>query len=109
MMSVGARFISIDAAVTRNAPALASDTTLDLELLHFNMAINNFGLLEYMRHTKETDEVFPHAYSFSEGMLHPGDKPGHGVDFDEKMAAKFPYERAYLPVNRKLDGTMWNW
>ena len=77
--------------------------------LHFNMAINNFGLLEYMRHTKETDEVFPHAYSFSEGMLYPGDKPGHGVDFDEKLAAKFPYERAYLPVNRKLDGTMWHW
>jgi mannonate dehydratase len=25
------------------------------------------------------------------------------------LAAKFPYERAYLPVNRKLDGTMWNW
>jgi mannonate dehydratase len=77
--------------------------------LHFNIAINNFGLLEYMRHTKETDEVFPHAYTFSDGMLHPGDKPGHGVDFDEKLAAKFPYERAYLPVNRKLDGTMWHW
>jgi mannonate dehydratase len=77
--------------------------------LHFNIAINNFGLLEYMRHSKETDEVFPHAYTFSDGMLHPGDKPGHGVDFDEKLAAKFPYERAYLPVNRKLDGTMWHW
>jgi mannonate dehydratase len=77
--------------------------------LHFNMAINNFGLLEYMRHTKETDEVFPHAYTFSDGMLHPGDKPGHGVDFDETLSAKFPYEGAYLPVNRKLDGTMWHW
>jgi mannonate dehydratase len=77
--------------------------------LHFNIAINNFGLLEYMRHSKETDEVFPHAYTFSDGMLHPGDKAGHGVDFDEKLAAKFPYERAYLPVNRKLDGTMWHW
>ena len=77
--------------------------------LHFNMAINNFGIQEYMPHTKETDEVFPHAYSFADGMLHPGDKPGHGVDFDEKLAAQFPYERAYLPVNRKLDGTLWHW
>ena len=33
----------------------------------------------------------------------------HGVEFDEALAAKFPYERAYLPVNRKLDGTLWNW
>jgi mannonate dehydratase len=25
------------------------------------------------------------------------------------LAADFPYQRAYLPVNRKLDGTMHNW
>jgi mannonate dehydratase len=77
--------------------------------LHFDIAINNFGIQEYMRHTKETDEVFPHAYSFANGYLHPGDAVGLGVDYDEKLAATFPYERAYLPVNRKLDGTMFNW
>ena len=77
--------------------------------LHFDISIPNFGLQEYMRHTKETDEVFPHAYYFEKGYLDPGDKPGLGVDYDEKLAKKFPYERAYLPVNRKLDGTMWNW
>ena len=38
--------------------------------------------------------------------MYPGDKPGLGVDIDEALAAKYPYERAYLPVNRKLDGTM---
>ena len=77
--------------------------------LHFDISINNFGAQEYMWHTKETDEVFPHAYSFKSGHLYPGDAPGHGVDFDEKLAAKFPYERAYLPVNRLMDGTLWNW
>ena len=77
--------------------------------LHFDISVSNFGIQEYMRNTKETDEVFPHAYHFRGGYLYPGDKPGHGVDFDEELAAKFPYERAYLPVNRKLDGTMWNW
>lgn len=77
--------------------------------LHFDISINNFGIQEYMRHTKETDEVFPHAYYFAEGSLHPGDKPGLGVDYDVKLAERFPYEQAYLPVNRKLDGTMWNW
>ena len=54
-------------------------------------------------------EVFPHAYSFDNGFMHPGDTPGHGVDFDEALAARYPYKRAYLPVNRKLDGTLWNW
>jgi mannonate dehydratase len=77
--------------------------------LHFDIAINNFGIQEYMVHTKETEEVFPHAYSFKEGFLYPGDVPGFGVDYDESLAAKFPYERAYLPVNRKEDGTMFNW
>ncbi len=77
--------------------------------LHFDISVNNFGIQEYMRHTRETDEVFPHSYSFKSGYLHPGDTPGLGVDYDEKLAEKFPYERAYLPVNRKLDGTMFNW
>jgi len=77
--------------------------------LHFDISVNNFGIQEYMRHTKETDEVFPHAYSFANGYLHPGDSPGLGVDYDEVLGAKLPYERAYLPVNRKLDGTMFNW
>jgi len=78
-------------------------------VLHFDMAINNFGIQEYMLHTRETDEVFPHAYSFRDGFLHPGDGPGFGVDYDESLAAKFPYQRAYLPVNRKEDGTLFNW
>ncbi|MFH4998579.1 hypothetical protein, partial [Salmonella sp. 2019-SM258] len=27
----------------------------------------------------------------------------------EKLAAKYPYEPAYLPVARLEDGTLWNW
>jgi mannonate dehydratase len=77
--------------------------------LHFDIAINNFGIQEYMVHTKETDEVFPHAYSFKNGTMYPGDSAGFGVDYNESLATKFPYERAYLPVNRKQDGTMFNW
>jgi len=77
--------------------------------LHFDISISNFGIQEYMPHTKETDGVFPHSYSFKSGYMHPGDSAGLGVDYDEKLGEKFPYERAYLPVNRKLDGTMFNW
>ena len=62
-----------------------------------------------MLHTPETDAVFPHSYTFAKGHLYPGETPGLGVDFDEKSVAKYPYEPAYLPVNRKLDGTMFNW
>ena len=77
--------------------------------LHFDLSVHNFGIQEYMPHTAETDKVFPHAYSFQDGLMHPGDKSGIGVDIDEKLAAQFPYQPAYLPVNRKLDGTVHSW
>jgi mannonate dehydratase len=77
--------------------------------LHFDLSVPNFGIQEYMRHTNETDRVFPHSYTFADGMMHPGDTPGLGVDIDEQLASKYPYSRAYLPINRKLDGTMHSW
>ncbi|WP_375195828.1 D-mannonate dehydratase ManD [Sphingobium sp.] len=77
--------------------------------LHFDLSVPNFGIQEYMRHTEETDAVFPHAYSFADGMMHPGEAPGLGVDIDEELAAKYEYKRAFLPVNRLEDGTMFNW
>jgi mannonate dehydratase len=77
--------------------------------LHFDLSVHNFGIQEYMPHAPESDAVFPHAYSFEDGFMHPGDAPGIGVDIDEELAAKYPFEPAYLPVNRKLDGTMHSW
>jgi len=77
--------------------------------LHFDTAIHNFGIQELMPHNEETDRVFPHQYSFKDGLMTPGDGPGLGVDLDEAQAAKYPYQRAYLPVNRKLDGTLTDW
>jgi mannonate dehydratase len=77
--------------------------------LNFDVWVPNFGIQEYMRHTPETDAVFPHNYRFDQGFLYPGDAPGHGVDIDEALAAKYPYEPKQLPVARLEDGTMWNW
>jgi len=77
--------------------------------LHFDLSVPNFGIQEYMRHTEETDAVFPHAYGFADGLMHPGEAPGLGVELDEALAAKYPYKRAFLPVNRLEDGTLTNW
>jgi mannonate dehydratase len=78
--------------------------------LHFDLWVPNFGIQEYMHHSEETDAVFPHAYSFKDGYMLPGEAPGHGVTIDEALAAQYPYQRAYLPVNRlQHDGTLWNW
>jgi mannonate dehydratase len=77
--------------------------------LNFGLWVPNFGIQEYMRHTEETDAVFPHEYRFADGYLHPGEAAGLGVDLDEKRAASYPYRRAFLPVNRLEDGTLHDW
>jgi mannonate dehydratase len=77
--------------------------------LHFGTAIHNFGIQEHMPHTALADEVFPHHYSFDAGYMHPGDASGLGIEIDEKLAAKYPYQRAYLPVARNLDGSVTDW
>lgn len=77
--------------------------------LHFNTAIHNFGIQEHMPHTDETDAVFPHHYTFADGFMTAGDAPGLGVEIDEVLAEKYPYQRAFLPINRKLDGTLTDW
>jgi mannonate dehydratase len=77
--------------------------------LHFDISVPNFGIQEYMHHSEETDAVFPHAYYFENGYLHPGEQPGLGVELDESLLERFPYKRAYLPVARLRDGSMTNW
>jgi mannonate dehydratase len=77
--------------------------------LHFDLWVPNFGVQEHMAHCAETNTVFPHAYRFEAGYMHPGETPGHGVDINEELARKFPYTPAQLPVARLADGTLWNW
>ena len=44
--------------------------------LHFDLSVHNFGVQEYMRHTDETDRVFPHAYTFDRGRDASGRRAG---------------------------------
>ena len=62
-----------------------------------------------MHHTQETLDVFPHDYRYKAGRLYCGETPGHGVEIDEALAAKFPYAPKQLPIARLEDGTMWDW
>ncbi|QCZ92209.1 D-mannonate dehydratase ManD [Salinimonas iocasae] len=77
--------------------------------LHFDYWVPNFGIQEHMPHSLEMESVFTFDYTFEKGFFTPGEAPGHGVDIDEKLASKYPYKRAALPVNRLEDGTLWNW
>ncbi|CAG9297809.1 D-mannonate dehydratase ManD [Celerinatantimonas diazotrophica] len=77
--------------------------------LHFDLWVPNFGVQEYMGYSEQMLEVFPHSWSYHNGYMHPGEQPGLGVEFDEKLAAKYPYQSALLPIARLEDGTVWNW
>ncbi len=77
--------------------------------LHLSIALHNFGIVEYMPHNAQTLEVFRTGYTFTDGLLDPGEAPGLGVEVDDELAATFPYTPAYLPVNRLLDGTVHDW
>jgi len=77
--------------------------------LHFDTWVPNFGIQEFMRHSPETLDVFPHDYEFRAGRLYCGESPGHGVTLDETLAKKYPYSPKQLPIARLDDGTMWDW
>ena len=53
--------------------------------------------------------MFGTAYTFVDGYMHPGDRPGLGVTFDEEAAARYPYDPKYLPINRRRDGSIHDW
>jgi mannonate dehydratase len=77
--------------------------------LHLGLAIPNFGIQEYMKHSADTDDVFQPTYTFTDGLLAPSDEPGLGVSYQDDAAAAHPYAPAYLPVNRLLDGSVHDW
>lgn len=77
--------------------------------LHLDAAVHNFGIQEFMQHAEVTSEVFDVGYTFAAGRLDPGNRPGLGVRFDQNAARAYPYVKAYLPVNRLLDGTLHDW
>jgi mannonate dehydratase len=77
--------------------------------MHLGLSIHNFGIQEYMKHGAKTDAVFQQSFTWNDGLLHPGEKPGLGVDLDSDEAGKYPYETAYLPYNRLADGTVHDW
>jgi mannonate dehydratase len=58
--------------------------------LHLDLWAPNFGVQEWCRFPDLVYEVFPGTPEVRAGYMYPNDKPGLGVDIDEKLAAKFP-------------------
>jgi mannonate dehydratase len=67
--------------------------------LHVGLAAPNFGIQEQNALDDATREVFPGAPEIRDGMLWANDRPGLGVELDERAAARFP------PVEGPLHGS----
>lgn len=50
--------------------------------LQFDLAVNNFGIQEYMVHEDVVNEDFRINYHFEKGSLYIDNTPGIGVDID---------------------------
>ncbi len=77
--------------------------------VHVDCAIPNFGVQEMVQFSEAVHEVFPGAPEFRDGYLFPSEKPGLGTDINEAAAAKYPYQRSYLPTVRRADGSVHDW
>jgi len=62
-----------------------------------------------MQHGAHTNDVFKQSYTFTDGLLHPGDEVGLGVELHLDAAARYPYQRAYLPTTASPTATIHDW
>ena len=76
--------------------------------MHLDLATFNFGIQEQNLFSQATRDVFPGAPEIRGGYMYSNDKPGLGVDIDEKVAAKFPYKTpgGSRGNDRRLDGSI---
>jgi mannonate dehydratase len=58
--------------------------------LALDLAAPNFGIQERHAFSDVVCEVFPGTPRVRDGHLWPSDRPGLGVDLDERLAAKYP-------------------
>jgi mannonate dehydratase len=58
--------------------------------LHLDLAVPNFGVQEARQFNQAEQDVFPGCPELKDGALYANDRPGLGIDLDEKLAAKFP-------------------
>jgi len=75
--------------------------------LHLDLWAPNFGIQEWCRFSDLVYEMFPGTPQVRNGYMYPNDRPGLGVDIDEKLAARYPLvdEVEWWTQARLPDGT----
>src|SRR5262249_39182575 len=58
--------------------------------VHLDLACPNFGIQEARDFTQAEQDVFPGCPFLKNGYYHVSDRPGLGIDLDERLAERFP-------------------
>ena len=67
-------------------------------MTHLDLSITNFGIQEYSEMNDLTLAIFRGAPTMKGGYLYANDAPGWGIEIDEALAAKHPFDRSN-PMN----------
>jgi mannonate dehydratase len=60
--------------------------------VHLDLAVPNFGIQEAREFTQAEEDVFPGCPRLKDGYYWIGERPGLGIELDEKLAVRFPIE-----------------
>jgi mannonate dehydratase len=83
-----------------------------MEQVTLDIVSYNFGIQEYSPFNTRTQEIFRGCPEMKDGYLWVSEKPGWGIEIDEKEAVKSPFTPGRGNLNggwgevRKLDGTV---
>ena len=75
--------------------------------LHLDLWSPNFGIQEWCRFPDLIYDMFPGTPEVRDGYMYPNDRPGLGIEIDEKLAAKYPCDNSVVEwtKTRRPDGT----
>ena len=78
--------------------------------LHLDLSTDNFGVQEGgLIGGGAMQDLFPVQVPYDSGYLLPPDRPGLGIEFDEEVAAKLPFNQPDVPRLHREDGSFTNW
>lgn len=87
-----------------------NDPINQLIAYHVDLTIPSFGIQEENDFPDEVYEMMPGAARIRRGYLYGSDKPGLGIDLDEKLAAKYPLTESHRVSDwttvRGMDGAL---
>lgn len=73
---------------------------------HIDLTVWNFGIQEAVHFSEKLQTIFTGCPTMKNGYMYVNEAPGHGVDINEKEAAKYPIITKSNWQVRKRDGTI---